>query len=78
MASLASLQSTMSSRSPSTFSEHFLGILGKGDPVPATDRVIVVKAGQEKQKYSVLTSPLTHSLSTKRTPLCPLPNLLQY
>src|SRR6202050_3497120 len=54
-ASLASLQSTMSSRSrsrspsSSTFSEHFLGMLGKGDPVPATDHVIIVKAGQEKE-----------------------------
>jgi hypothetical protein len=50
--SLSSPQSTISSRSQSpslsAFSEHFMGILGKGDPVPANDRVIIIKAGQSK------------------------------
>ena len=77
-ASLASLQSTMSSRSrsPSTFSEHFLGILGKGDPVPATDRVIIVKAGQEKEFDDACTKvfgsyiPLnTLSIDKEHTPM---------
>jgi hypothetical protein len=51
--SLVSPQSTITSRSsspsPSTFSDHILGMLGKGDPVPATDCVIIIKAGQCKE-----------------------------
>jgi hypothetical protein len=49
--SLASPQSTISSRSPSPsfrLSEHILGILEKGHPVPANDRVIIIKTGQVK------------------------------
>ena len=45
--SLTSPQSTISSRSPSPsskLSEHFLGILEKGHPVPANDRVIIIVA----------------------------------
>ena len=43
--SLASPQSVISSRSPSPsfrLSEHLLGILEKGHPVPANDRVIII------------------------------------
>jgi hypothetical protein len=43
--SLLSPHSTISSRSPSPstkLSEHFLGILEKGHPVPANDRVIII------------------------------------
>ncbi|KIM76114.1 hypothetical protein PILCRDRAFT_91753 [Piloderma croceum F 1598] len=49
--SLASPQSTISSQSPSPsfrLSEHILGILKKGHPVPANDRVIISKTGQVK------------------------------
>jgi hypothetical protein len=52
-------QSAMSSRSsspsPSTFSDHFLGMLGKGDSVPANDRVIVIRAGQGTELHEACT-----------------------
>ena len=66
--SLASPQSAISSRSPSLsfrLSEHILGILEKGHPVPATDRVIIITRDRSKisttpvQKPSTLTSLLT-------------------
>ena len=51
--SLASPKSPLSSRSPSpsssTFSGHVLAILGNGNLVPATDRVIIIKAGSDKE-----------------------------
>jgi hypothetical protein len=48
-ASLASLQSNISSesQSPSKLSDHTLGILEKGRRVLADDRVIVIKSGQD-------------------------------
>jgi len=51
MTSLASPQSTISSRSQSPSSKllgHILGILEKGHPVPANDRVTIIKPGQAK------------------------------
>jgi hypothetical protein len=49
--SLTSPQSTISSRSPSPsskLSEHILGILEKGHPVPANDRVIIILARKDE------------------------------
>jgi len=64
--SLPSPHSTISSRSPSPcskLSEHLLGILEKGHPVPANDRVIIIIAGKDKDFDNACTKIFGHNIT---------------
>jgi hypothetical protein len=66
VSSPSAVSSLPPSPSPSSRSDHFIAILGKGGSVPATDRVMIPRLGQAEELHSLATRTFGdyHTLNT--------------